>query len=193
MSRLRRISIVLVLQITIASAALASRYVPPNVRPFFDAGYCEPVEFDSIDQGFGFGGGLELESTRHLSVLFRFEYQMLEAPDRGSLEYGYSSGNEAFVSTSWSIGGRAYLTRRGLRPYAELDYGIRLRSDRPTYYYSPALAYGDVQGMIGTARLGLSAARFHGGGLFFEAGYEGLLHNFDQFAIVPVRLGVVFP
>lgn len=155
-----------------------------NIRPTFDTGYSFPGDFRDFEDGYGLGLALEIEQSQDLSFLFRMGWDHLV--DRTEyVEYGYyySYRHQSVSLMNWSVGARGYL-RPGavLRPYGELDVGIRTGN----------AGGADGDGFAITQRVGVAWAAFGGSGLSLDAGVNFLARQAGRSRIVPIRLGIIF-
>jgi hypothetical protein len=154
-----------------------------NVRPCFDTGYTSPGGRPGYSDGYGFGVSFEVEQTRALSGLLRLELDWLTGNRRTWSYYApspvYAPDEQIFT---WSIGVRGYL-RSGatLRPYGEVDVGVRLGG------------HPDENGMAFAARAGISVASYGGAGLKLESGVSIPRRDPERYLFVPVRFGLIFP
>jgi hypothetical protein len=172
----------------------------PNVRPFVDVGYSQPVEYFDFDQGYGFGFGFEMEQSRRVSMLLRIEWNLLSGPVRyypSPYLYGYEDHSD-LTTMSWSLGPRIHLIRRAtFRPFVDLGLGVRLGDEASTYYLDDASgSYRSARhkdGLVAIAGLGVTTARYRSGGMTLSVGIEAPFSDPERFFIVPARLGVVFP
>jgi hypothetical protein len=161
---------------------------PPNVRPFFGAGYSIPVWDQEYDRGYGFGAGFEIEQTSYASFLLRIEWHRLhDGQPRAAYSYPHDSyyplhHSPQLSAIDWAVGGRGYLTTGIVRPYAEACVGVRLMDKRVA-----------ADGVGFTLRLGMSFARPGGAGMFLDSGLNLAVKDANHYGIVPARLGIVFP
>ena len=172
---------------------------PPNLRPFVEAGYTEPVHFREIVQGYGFGVGVEMEQSRRLSVLLRAEWNLIQGPP-GFVPPPYSflayePPYDATITTL-SLGPRFHWLRRGMiRPFVEGSMGVRATNYHSDYGY---LGYRpmdlrSIDGLIAQAGVGLTTARYHGAGMSLSARIEAPVDRLGEYLFVPLRIGLVLP
>lgn len=173
------------LLIATPSSPWAPREGPePNVRMALDTGYSFPGEFRGFDSGYGLGVAFEIEQSPGWSFLFRLGWDWLvDDPSNDPYPYDYFYRQSGFSLMNWSVGGRGYLRPHAtLRPYGELDVGIRRGGS----------GHRHDDGLAITPRIGVAWASFGGSGLALDAGANFLARRADENLIVPVRLGIVF-
>jgi hypothetical protein len=158
----------------------------PNVRPFFAAGHSQPLWFADLDRGYGLGAGFEIEHASRVSAVLRIEWNRLHGardPEQRVSDAYHFPPPPRWVSTlDWAVGLRGYWSERALRPYAEACLGVRVAEGRIA-----------AEGLGFTIRMGLSAARPGGAGMFLDSGLNLGAHEPTRYGIVPTRLGIVFP
>lgn len=187
----------------VACSPVSAGTFEPNVRPFAHAEFTRPVEYADLDRGFGAGFGFEVEHSRLASLVVRASWATLE---RNSVEW-FSSGvayaaHDRRQLLTLAMGARFHArTRKDWRPYAEADWGIRIteKDGRAVttplgFFDAPPRERQSANGMIAGLNVGLSTARSREGGAFVEAGFEFRPTARDvSYAIVPIRVGIVFP
>ena len=165
----------------ILASAPARAWPPPgpaaNIRPCYVAGYTLPGGRPGYGGGYGFGAAFEAEHAQAVSLLLHVEWDWLTETRNGP---SYDGSDLALFT--WSVGARGYLRRAAtLRPYGELDVGVRLGGE------------DEESGTSLVPRLGITMASSGRAGLLLECAASFTTRDPERFLFVPIRFGVVFP
>lgn len=183
-------SVILALSAVTTVAAAADGSSSVNVRPFFSVGYTRPAGLEDFDRGFGMGLGFEIERSRLLTAIFRFDWDELRTPAQ---RFGSAT------AINWCVGPRLYLPTPGTpRCYAEALVGERMIGQDAPNHADEAIAARSsdvsVAELAGAVRIGFATARRGMAGFLVDAGYVCSLKHPDlRGGIVPVRFGIIFP
>ena len=182
------------------SRSNAAEVFGTNVRPYFSAGPSYSAGFDEVSAGFGVAFGFEAEQSSRFSALFRVEWNRMRVRPYVTQFYYPTPYEENFTAATWSLGARAYLnTQSRFRTYVDGGLGVRLVDDNQGGIIIPAAApifpRGTIErdGLAMNLRFGISSAPPGRPGFFLDSGMDMVIANPDDYALIPVRLGVVFP
>jgi len=175
-----------------------------NIRFTLFTGGVIAENFGAIETGGAVGAGFEVEKTATWSVVGDLEYSALN----GSYSYVQpyppyprSKTHDTASTVAFQLGFRGHLFARSrVRPFLQVGLGARLGGTPTTPYYSFEADGGSgapdldsiSQGAAASLRVGVTAARFGGTGVFLDGGVVALIENPQDYALVPIRLGISF-
>jgi hypothetical protein len=177
-----------------------------HIRPQFSAAASMPAHWGVIDHGKSLGLAIELEHGARWSQIAEFDVHWLDA-GRGN-SWSSSFVGEPFWTTpaSWSqatllngrFGVRFHMARTTrVRPYLQAGVGVRKAIGADPVYVLPASASDEpksgshVDGATMHVRFGVTTAAYRGAGLFLDGSAEALFSNPRDYALFPVRLGII--
>jgi len=177
-----------------------------NVRPQLSVGTSIPVNWGLVDHGQTLGAAIEVEQNSRWSVVAEFEAHWLETHDyHGPYPTFVPAPAPEFSSAtlySGQFGVRMHVTRTSrVRPYVQAGLGVRVGSsnDDPGAAVPwggsvlPPLNPVPVDGPTAHVRMGFTTAGWRGAGLFVDGSVEALLRRPADFALAPLRIGIMLP
>ena len=173
-----------------------------NVRPQFSVGTSVPVNWGRVDHGQTLGAAIEVEQNSRWSVIAEFEAHWLETNELPYLTFAPAPMPEFGSATLYSgqFGVRMHVSRTSrIRPYVQAGLGVRVGSSNdepvavPFGAFLPPLNPVPVDGPTAHVRLGFTTAGWRGAGLFADGSVEALLRRPGNFALAPLRIGIMLP
>lgn len=188
--------------IGIASFAAADT----NLRPQFSAAASLPAHWGNIDHGKALGAAIELENNARWSQVAELDVHWLDAGRSNSWSSSFDGEPSWSTPSLWStatllngrFGVRFHMARTTkVRPYLQAGFGVRKAYGEDPVLSIPASESdapkpeSQVDGATMHMRFGLTTAAYRGAGLFLDGTAEALFSNPRDYALFPVRLGII--